>query len=152
MITVYRWLVWISIARSKAWGWKFDFFILSPTVFGFQILSVFVAFLQSNLNVLVISSKTCLYNISQIFSQIFFLPPGSCGSSLVWLIPLPWYPLYPQAFLFPFLKWSHQRPILRTNYNFAQLINLFSAPNLAISRRKKDDDHQFAVKGANKKR
>ena len=40
---------------------------------------------------------------------------------------LAWYlPLYPQAFLFPFLKWSHQRPILPTNYNFARLINLFS--------------------------
>ena len=40
----------------------------------------------------------------------------------------------------------------RTNYNFARTYKLVFAPNLPVSRRKEGADHQFAVKGANKKR
>ena len=83
-----------------------------------------------------------------IFSLWFPLLDFLCSISLAWyplldflcLISLAWFPwpLYPQAFLFPFLKRSHQRPILRTNYNFARLINLFSPQIWPFPRPKKE--------------
>ena len=98
-----------------------------------------------------------------IYSMFWFseICPLSLINSFPWYLPLifslwfplldflglisfawfPWpdiWPLYPQAFLFPFLKRSHQRPILRTNYNFARLINLFSPQIWPFPRPKKE--------------